>query len=275
MTTTPPSPPTPHPVQRVRHTLKVRRVQVLRTHTLSANIRRITLGGPELADFVSASFDDHVKLMLPAPGQNTLVLPVAGPNGPELPPGAPKPVMRDYTPRRFDSQAYELDIEFALHGDGPAARWASQAQAGQEVGIGGPRSSLVIPSDFDWHLLIGDETALPAIARRLEELPAGSQVLAVLAVAEADRRALASAAQVQVQMHWVAPEGEALLATLRSLALPAGVGYAWAAGEARSMAAVREVLIHTLGIDRQHCRCAAYWKEGAISHHENLQDTPG
>jgi NADPH-dependent ferric siderophore reductase len=266
-------PTTPRTVQRVRHALKVRRVQVLRTHTLSDNVRRITLGGPELADFVSASFDDHVKLMLPAPGLDTLVLPVAGPNGPELPPGAPKPVMRDYTPRRFDSQACELDIEFALHGDGPAARWAAQAQAGQEVGIGGPRGSFVIPSDFDWHLLIGDETALPAIARRLEELPAGSQVLAVLAVAEADLRALASAAEVQ--LHWVAPEAQALLSTLRDLALPAGEGYAWAAGEARSMAAVREVLIHTLGIDRQHCRCAAYWKEGAISHHENLQDAPG
>jgi len=260
----------PRSVQRVRHALKVRRLQVLRRTVLSPHMVCITLGGPELADFVSASFDDHLKLMLPAPGQHELVLPVAGPNGPELPAGAPRPVMRDYTPRRFDPVRGELDIEFALHGDGPAASWAAQAEVGQRVGIGGPRGSFVIPIDFDWHLLIGDETALPAIARRLEELPAGSRVQVVLAVAEADRRALPS--QASVQLHWTQPDQAALLHSVRALQLPAGEGYAWAAGEAHAMAAVRAVLIDELGVSRQHCRCAAYWKQGSAAHHENLQD---
>src|SRR6266568_4230449 len=78
--------------------------------------------------------------------------------------GSGAPVMRDYTPRRFDAVQRELDIEFALHGDGPAATWAAQAAPGQRVMIGGPRGSFIVPTDFDWHLLIGDETALPAVA---------------------------------------------------------------------------------------------------------------
>lgn len=256
-------------IQRVRHPLKARRLQVLRRETVSANIVRITLGGADLADFNSASFDDHVKLMLPPPGHAELVLPVLGPDGPALPEGAPRPVMRDYTPRRFDPQACELDIEFALHGDGPAAGWAAQATPGQTVGIGGPRGSFIVPKDFDWHLLIGDETALPAIARRLEELPAGRQALVVLAVDEADHRPLDSAAAVQLQ--WVAPTAQALIAAVANLHLPEGEGYAWAAGEARAMARVREVLVGPLGIDPKRCRCAAYWKTGAVAHHQNLE----
>lgn len=260
-------------VRRVRHPLKLRRLQVLRTQRLSPHFVCVTFGGPDLADFASDSFDDHVKLMLPGPGQTELVLPTMGPSGPVRPEGAPPLVMRDYTPRRFDRQACELDIEFALHGDGPAAAWAAQAQTGQAVGIGGPRGSFVVPTSFDWHLLIGDDTALPAIARRLAELPAGVPVLAVVAIDPADRRALTTVAHLQ--LHWVAPEVDALIQTVSGLTLPEGEGYAWAAGEARAMARVREVLIHTHGIASQRCRCAAYWKAGAIAHHENLQDSTG
>jgi NADPH-dependent ferric siderophore reductase len=177
--------------------------------------------------------------------------------------------MRDYTPRRFDNRACELDIEFALHGDGPAAAWAARALPGQTVGIGGPRGSFIVPKDFDWHLLIGDETALPAIARRLEELPAGRRALVVLAIDAADCRPLDSAAAVQLQR--VAPNADALVAAVADLRLPEGEGYAWAAGEAHAMARVREVLVGALGIHPKRCRCAAYWKTGATAHHENLE----
>lgn len=258
-------------IRRVRHPLKARRLHVLRTQRLSPHIVSITFGGPDLADFTSEGFDDHVKLMLPQPGQQAPVLPVMGPNGPEHAAGAARPLMRDYTPRRFDRQACELDIEFALHGDGPAAAWAAQAQPGQVVGIGGPRGSFIVPTGFDWHLLIADDSALPALARRLEELPAGTPVLAVVALDPADRRPLATAAHLQ--LHWVAPQADALTQAVAALALPGGEGYAWAAGEARAMAQVRKVLIDHHGIASQRCRCAAYWKTGSAGHHENLQDS--
>jgi NADPH-dependent ferric siderophore reductase len=237
-------------VQRVRHELKRRDVQVLRAEALSPHCRSITFGGEALADFVTASFDDHVKLFLDQ--------------------GDLEPVRRDYTPRRFDAAARELTVEFALHGEGPAARWAAQAAPGQRATIGGPRGSFIIPVDYDWHLLAGDESALPAIARRLEQLPAGARVTVLLQVPDAaDRRTLHSAAKVDLQ--WVADADE-LVRRVRALALPPGEGYAWCAGEAGAMAALRRVLVEEKGHDRHAVRAAAYWKRGATAHHENLED---
>lgn len=239
-----PHTPGPLDVQRVRYDLKRRALQVLRRTELSPHVVCITLTGDDLADFHSASFDDHVKLLF----------------GPE--------VRRDYTPRRFDPAARELDIEFSLHGDGPAAAWAANATPGSPLMVGGPRGSFIVPTGFDWHLLVGDDTALPAIARRLEELPAGARAIVVLAVTAADRRPLTSAAEVQ--LHWVEPSADALVHAVSALTRPTGEGYAWAAGEARAMARVREVLVGAWGLDGQRIRCAAYWKAGAQAHHENL-----
>jgi NADPH-dependent ferric siderophore reductase len=235
-------------VQRVRHEIKRRDLQVRRVESISPHFRSVTLGGDALAGFISASFDDHVKLMLDADGA--------------------EPVRRDYTPRRFDGAAGELTLEFALHGDGPAARWAAQAAPGQHVTIAGPRGSFVIAPDHDWHLLVGDATALPAVARRLEELPATTRATVILQVDGADRRALASAAALSLQ--WVASAAE-LVDAVRALNLPPGEGYAWCAGEAAAMAMLRRVLVDEKGHDRHAIRAAAYWKHGAAAHHENLE----
>lgn len=238
-------------VQRVRHEIKKRELTVRRVEALSPHVRRVVLGGESLHDFVSASFDDHLKLILEAPGGG-------------------EPLRRDYTPRHFDREARELTIEFALHGDGPAARWAEQAAAGQAVTIAGPRGSMIIPLDYHWHLLVGDETALPAIARRLEELPASAQAIVIVRSADAaDRRALASAAQVTLR--WV-DDDLALVAAVRALDLPAGEGFAWCAGERQVAAALRQVLVAEKGHDRYALRASAYWKHGAAAHHEDIDD---
>ena len=237
-------------VQRVRHELKRRDLHVVRVETLSPHFKSVTFTGESLGDFISASFDDHVKFMLDAEGA--------------------EPVRRDYTPRRYDAAARELTIEFAVHGDGRAAQWAAQATPGQTATIGGPRGSFIIPTDYAWHLLAGDETALPAIHRRLEELPAGTRAIVLIQVTDAaDRRELRSAADLTVQ--WVAST-EALLNTVRALELPPGEGYAWCAGEASAMASLRRLLVEEKGLDRHAMRVAAYWKRGATAHHENLGD---
>jgi len=120
-----------------------------------------------------------------------------------------------------------------------------------------------------WHLLVGDDSALPAIARRLEELPAGTPVTAIVQAPDpAERRHLHTAAALQ--LHWV-DDAAGCLAKLRALRLPAGEGYAWCAGEAAAMAAVRKVLVDELGVGRHAMRAAAYWKRGAAAHHENLE----
>jgi len=242
----------PHPirrVERVRHELRRRTLEVARVERLSPGFVAITFSGDELADFVSASFDDHVKFM---PDE-----------------GARDPVRRDYTPRSHDNAARELTIEFALHGHGRASEWARHAQVGQRVLVGGPRGSFIVPLDYDWHLLAGDATALPAIRRRLEELPAGTRVTVVAQADPADR--LPFATQAQVALHWVASDEE-LLATVDGLPWPAGEGFAWAAGEASVMARLRGILRERKNHPKEAMRVAAYWKRGASGHHENLED---
>lgn len=259
---------TPLTVERVRHPLQARYLQVLRRVLVSPGFVRLTLAGAELAGFASAGFDDHLKLILPQPGQERPTLPTLQDGRPVF--TGPRPVLRDYTPARFDAAAGELDIEVALHEAGPASDWAATAFEGQWVGIAGPRGSLVIPTGFDWHWLIGDETALPAIARRLAELPAHTSATVRIQVRNpADQRVLPSAATLDLQ--WVSD----LPAAAQSLVLPAGAGYIWAAGEHADMAAVRKAVLAKPGVDAKRMRIAAYWKRGVADHHEDLASAAG
>jgi len=263
-------------VTRVRHALKFRMLQVKRVHALNPHYVRVTLTGEALADFESASFDDHVKVFFPQPGDAMPVVPQAGADGPVFDPAKPRPIARDFTPRRFDRPALELDIEFALHDAGPAAAWAAQAAPGHYLGIGGPRGSFVIPPHFDWHLLIGDETALPAIARRVEELPPGTRVATLIEVGSASARIeLDTRADLYAQWCYRSqtayPGGDLLLA-LRGLYLPEGEGYVWAAGEAALMRGVRQLLCNERGIDKRRIRASAYWKRGEQGVHGTIED---
>jgi NADPH-dependent ferric siderophore reductase len=238
---------TPPLVQRVRHELKLRELEVAGVDALSPGFLAVRFQGEALADFTSLGFDDHVKIVFD------------GADGVQL--------RRDYTPRRFSREARELVIEFALHGDGAASDWARAAKVGDRLLVGGPRGSMIVPLTLGWHLLVGDATALPAISRRLEELPADSRTFVFVLAEEADRRAFADAAQAEVQ--WLA-SNEALLAALRALALPAAdTGFAWGGGEAALMAQVRQVLVDK-GVPKQHMRVSAYWKQGVADHHEDL-----
>lgn len=263
-------------VTRVRHPLRFRLAQVQRVQTLNPYFVRVTFSGDDLADFVTASFDDHVKLFFPAPGDTMPALPQSGPDGPVFDPSKTRPVARDFTPRRFDPAARELDIDFALHEAGPATDWASQAAPGQYLGIGGPRGSFVIPVQFDWHLLIGDETALPAIARRVEELPAGTRVATLIEVADPFAR-IEFDAHADLYAQWRYRNesdhpGGALLLALRETYMPEGDGYVWAAGEATLMRAVRQLLTAERGIDKRRIRASAYWKRGEQGVHGSIED---
>ncbi|WP_036666398.1 siderophore-interacting protein [Paludibacterium yongneupense] len=262
-------------VRRVRHPLKLRLVHVLRIRALSPLQLRITFVGTDMADFASDAFDDHIKIFFPLPGETMPHLPEQNPDGtPAVGGDGPRPIARDYTPRRFDAESGELDIEFLLHGEGPAATWAAQARPGHCIGIGGPRGSFIVPTAFDWHLLAGDLSALPAIARRLEELPAGKRALVLIDTDSEDARIdLPSAAAVDIR--WVCRDpqdaaSDTLLCALRKLDLPAGEGYAWAAGELGLAQALRSHLIDERGLDKSRVRVASYWKRGAAASHTAL-----
>jgi len=159
---------------------------------------------------------------------------------------------------------------------GSALDWAAQARPGQFLGVGGPRGSFIVPDDFDWYLLAGDETALPAIGRRLEELPAGTRALVVVEVADAGEEQRFET-RARLDLRWLhrgaEPREKSLLQeAIAGLALTPGEGYAWVAAEAATAKAVRRHLVEDRGLNKNRVKAAAYWKRGAVAVHESNDD---
>ncbi len=231
-------------IRRMRHELKIRDLTVEKTERLTPNMIRLTLTGEDLADFASGSFDDHLKVFVPTDSD---------------------PAKRDYTPRRFDTEARELIIDFADHGEGPAASWARAVQAGDMVQIAGPRGSRVIEGDIAHWVLIGDETALPAMGRKLEELPEGVKVTMIATVPGADdEQAIESAADVTT--HWIhrpldqATEAQPFLDVLPQIELSPNT-FVWIATEAGIAKQLREAVLE-MGHPLQWLKAAGYWING-------------
>lgn len=269
----------------VIHPLVVRCVQVARVVDVTPRMRRITLTGAQLGAFTSGeheqpgheqpgheqpafatpAFDDHVKLIFAADGDVRSVLPKQLAHGIEWGPSLTRQG-RDYTPRRFDSERLELDLDFVLHGDGPAAAWAQQAKPGDELWFAGPKSSTVVPADLGRVLLAGDETALPAIARFFEERPSNAPVHAVITVpdpAAKQRFALREDDEVT----WVIAEPGDPDALAEAVAEACGAAFAdsadgapfvWAAAESRSLLAVRR-FARAIGVPKSHTNITGYW----------------
>jgi NADPH-dependent ferric siderophore reductase len=250
--------------RRVRHETRRRPLVVTGIQKISAHMLRVTLGGESLAGFTSLGFDDHIKLFFPEPGTGHAE-------------GEAPAVSRDYTPRHYDPAANTLTVDFALHDAGPATRWAETAEVGHALTIGGPRGSFIIPTDYDWHLLIGDDTALPAIARRLEELPAGTRVV-VLAEVDGPADEIAFQSDADVSVTWVHSGGaergatDALSRALRAQDLPPGDFYAWVACESLTAKALRVQLLAECGANPKWLRAAGYWRRGTAASHDTYND---
>lgn len=260
-------------VPRIAHPLRFRRLTVLRTEMLTPGMRRVILGGADLAGFSTLAFDDHVKLFFPAAGA-PLPTPIVVDNGLRFPEGEPRPEGRDFTPRRFDAERQELTIDFGLHGSGPATGWARSAQPGMVIGAGGPRGSDVWADSVPWHLLVGDETAVPAIARRIEEAPPGVRLLAVIEVDDQAEQ-LALPGHRDAQVTWVyraCAGGHAVDAAVAGLELPDGAGRAWVAGEAAMARRIRQHLLTERGLAAASVKAAAYWRRGGPSKHEIISE---
>jgi NADPH-dependent ferric siderophore reductase len=254
-----------HAATRIRHEVRRRMLTVSSTELLTPRMRRFGFTSPELHDFVSAAHDDHVKLFFPGAGKDA--------DGREM-------CMRDFTPRRFDSIRGILFIDFALHEAGPATQWATSARVGDTLQIGGPRGSSVVPDDFDWYLLIGDETALPAIGRRVEELRADVPV-ATFVLMEAGETQHFQTLDFQARAiwtpRWIAREAASddaslLRMALADYALPEGEGFVWIAAEASVARNMRAYIIDDLGHPRQWTKAAGYWKRGHADVHEKIED---
>jgi NADPH-dependent ferric siderophore reductase len=223
---------------------------------------RVTLGGDELAGFGGAGPDRRIKMFFPAPGQERPAVPRAASGGPVWPAGTPRPAIRTYTVRRFDAGTGELDVDFVLHeGHGPAAAWARDAQPGCWVGVSEPGGRYVPDPGVDFHVVIGDESALPAVATVLAVLPAEVPTMAFVEVADAaEEQPLPGDATV----HWVhrgpRDAGVPLVAAVSAAEFPAGRGQAWLSGEAGAVKQLRGHLLTERGLDRRLVYATGYWR---------------
>lgn len=246
--------------------ITLRALTITRIVDVTPGIRRFTLGGAELGPvrrdgvdcpaFVTGAADDHIKIFPPT--SDPLVLPTQDHghlHWPENPPA----VARDYTVCRFDAAAGELDIEALLHHDGPGARWADEAQVGDTLHIAGPRSSHALPDDVPL-ILIGDDAALPAIARFLAEAADDSRITVIVVLDEinASYPLPDQFTQRLIRSQPNADPPEVFDAVRAALAAHPDA-FVWAALEFRTSRDLRAVL-REANIPRQQTLVTHYWR---------------
>ena len=235
-------------VERIRHELRRRNLTVMEHSYITPNMIRIKLAGHELDGFTSLSPDDHVKIFVP------------GREGEEM-------QKRDFTPRHYDPRCQTLTLDFVAHEGGPATSWAQRAKVGDRLELGGPRGSQVITGDIRNWLLIGDETALPAIGRRIEELPDSASVTSLVAVPGKDDEQVFET-NARLSAYWLhrdlhdAADSAPYLARLAELTLTPDT-FVWIAGEANVVKAVSKYLIDERGHSKVWMKASGYWKQGA------------
>jgi len=191
------------------------------------------------------------------PGQDVMVLVAAD---------GRKPVRRRYTIRYLDRARDQLTMDVVLHGDGPGERWVRSARPGDRIEGIGPRGKVFPSMDADWHLFMGDESALPAILAMTESLPGDSEATLVLEIPEAaDEQEVLAAARTRVSwLHRLGqPAGDpaALAAEAREVELLPGNGHAYLLGEASVVLAMREALA-ARGLPQDQMSPKAYWGRG-------------
>ncbi|GAA3918518.1 siderophore-interacting protein [Microbacterium invictum] len=256
---------------RIRFT--ARSATVVRVERIAPPIVRVTVTGPDFADFTSVGPADHVRLFFPDPVTGELVAPKpvgVGEDGIVRPDRAS--IARDFTPlpRAVDG-GVELDLDFFTHPDpGPASAWAESAQPGDQLVVIGPRGSKRAPQDIDALLLLCDETSLPSVSRWVRDVPPGTTVDVVAAVpGDASWVAgyIGAGAGVTVRVHLV-PEAAKWLDAVRGLAIGAGT-FVWAAGEASALVPLRRYLRRELGLPAAQAVVSGYWRSGVVAfdHH--------
>ncbi|MBB4909496.1 NADPH-dependent ferric siderophore reductase [Actinophytocola algeriensis] len=235
-----------------------------RVERLTPHMTRVVLGGDGLAGFSAGEFTDHyVKLLFPPAGV-TYPEPFDMQRIREELPREQWPSIRTYTVRRWD--AGELWIDVVHHGDeGIAGPWAASVAPGDEIRFMGPGGSYAPSPDADWHLLAGDESALPAIAASLEKLPAGARAHAFIEVSGPDEEQKLEPS-TDATITWLhrgaAPVGEALVRAVRDLEFPPGQVHAFVHGEATFVKELRRFLFVDHGIPRDQVSISGYWRTG-------------
>ncbi|MGW1323569.1 SIP domain-containing protein [Streptomyces antibioticus] len=257
----------------------LREVEVVRTVDITPGMRRVTLSGGQLRAFTTADgfarpafespgFDDDLAFYFPYPGRRDPVLPVQG-EARLIVPKDPRPLSRAYTVRRWDPEAGELDVDFVRHGVGAGTAWASRTKPGDRIHLSGPSTSKSFPTGADWLLVAGDDTALPAIGRLLDELPPDARAQVFVEIAEdAHRQELRELPGVDVT--WLVRSGATdgtvspLTETVRSATWWSGQAFAWLAGEHTTVRDIRRHLVEDRGMPKEDIDFAGYWRRSEV-----------
>ncbi|GIG92707.1 siderophore-interacting protein [Plantactinospora endophytica] len=244
----------------------VRSATVLRTAWLTPHMIRVVLGGDGLTGFVADTYTDHyVKLIFPPAGVDypepvdldSIKRELARDQWPRL---------RTYTVRAWDATLGELTLDFVYHGDeGLAGPWAAAARPGDRVMFRGPGGGYAPDPLADWHLLVGDESALPAIGAALERLPHGVPARVFVEVADADEEQHLPT-KASAEMVWLhradRPFGAALVEAVRAATFPDGDVHAFVHGEAYFVRELRRMLRGELRVPKERLSISGYWRCG-------------
>ncbi|WP_016934288.1 siderophore-interacting protein [Rhodococcus sp. R1101] len=260
--------------------ITTRYLKVLRVTDVSPGMRRVTLGGEQLQAHVapngypveafrSDGVDDEFKLMFKHPDLDVALGPTQS-DGVVNWPRDPKLLMRTYTVRRWDPVAGEIDVDFVRHGVGPASSWSYRAEPGETIQIAGPKSSAGHPQGVDWTLVAGDETALPAIGRWLENWPAGARGQVFVEIADDTHRQDLPVPD-GVELTWLGRDGaEPGTTTLLFDAVTNaewwdGKVFAWVAGEALTLTPIRRWLRNEKGLPKEQVEVTGYWRRQEVA----------
>ncbi|MGW1490974.1 siderophore-interacting protein [Streptomyces sp. NPDC002402] len=240
--------------------------RVVRTERITPHMVRVVLGGEGLAGFTLGAYTDHYVKLLFAPEGVSYPEPFDIERIREEFPREQWPANRTYTVRSWDPVLGELAVDFVVHGDeGLAGPWAARAQVGDIMWISGPGGGYAPAPEADWHLLVGDESALPAIAAAMERMPPGAVVHAFVEVAgpEEEQKVVTPDG---VEITWLhrgnLPAGESLIAAVKTLDFPEGAVCAFVHGEAAFVKELRRHLRLDRQIPREQLSISGYWRLG-------------
>lgn len=238
-----------------------RRAEVTGRESIAERLTRVTLAGSAVIGIDEPQPAGSVRVLLPPTPGAELELPEWTGNE-FLAADGTRPNIRTVTPIHLDPTTGEFELWIVLHGHGPLSRWAQTAAAGDEVAISGPARGVVVDDGWSNAVILGDESAIPAITQLIAALPAGAEASVFIEAAPGARPALASTPGVDLTWLDPAPSGlpgAQLLAALEPIAL-SDDQKVWCAGEAAMVAAARRLLLTERGIGRDRAVLRGYWK---------------
>jgi NADPH-dependent ferric siderophore reductase len=240
---------------------------VTRVETLTPHMVRVVVAGDALRRIECGTYTDHyIKALFPPRPDQSYPEPFDLGRIRETMPPEDWPVVRTYTVRRWLPEIPEMWLDFVVHGDeGIAGPWAAAAQPGDRLRFMGPGGNYAPDTGSDWHLLAGDEAALPAIAAALERMPAGAPVKAYIEVAGPDEEQKLDCPP-DAEIAWLhrgdRQVGAALIDAVRGMTFPGGRMQAFVHGEATFVKNLRGFLRNDLAIPREQLSISGYWRRG-------------